>query len=105
MSNLRGEVEERMLRALATPPMTGEIVSHTLTLSNRVMVSHYPRDGWVGKVSLFFRDVVSMPDWILIGASALSTKFTGILQPKLNLSRASCPIGVVRSRPWIESNN
>ena len=45
VSNLRGEVEERMLRDLATPPMTGEIVSHTLTLSNRVMVSHYPRDG------------------------------------------------------------
>ena len=55
VSNLRGEVEERMLRDLATPPMTGEIVSHTLTLSNRVMVSHYPRDGWVGKVSLSFR--------------------------------------------------
>ena len=54
VSNLRGEVEERMLRDLTTPPMNGEIVSHTLTLSNRVMVSHYPRDGWVGKV---FRDL------------------------------------------------
>ena len=39
VSNLRGEVEERMLRDLATPPMTGEIVSHTLTLSNPIMVS------------------------------------------------------------------
>lgn len=44
VSNLRGEVEEQMLRDLATPPMTGEIVSHTLTLSNPVMVAHYPRD-------------------------------------------------------------
>ena len=55
VSNLRGEVEERMLRDLAAPPMNGEIVSHTLTLSNPIMVSHYPRDGWVGKVSLSFR--------------------------------------------------
>ena len=63
VSNLRGEVEERMLRDLTTPPMNGEIVSHTLTLSNRVMVSHYPRDGWVGKVLLSFHAVVSMPDF------------------------------------------
>jgi len=32
----------------------------------------------VGKGSLIFRDVVSMHDWISIGASTFCTKFTGI---------------------------
>ena len=53
--------------------MTGEIVSHTLTLSNRVIGLSLPK-GWVGKVSLSFRDIVSMPDWIPAAATSDSRR-------------------------------
>ena len=48
VSNLRGEVEERMLRDLATPPMTGEIVSHRTTpgtaLERLAQAPEWPRE-------------------------------------------------------------
>ena len=95
-----------MLQDLATPPMIGEIISHTLTLSDRVMVSHYPRDGWVGKVLLSFRAVVSMPDLISIGAFAychvrINCKY-GYRVARTNLESRKLPDRTINK---IESNN